>query len=109
MDVELMPADGERPIGRATLVTEPREEIPDARRERTATMLEFALPEPPSPEEQRLVLGLEAGTRPDVRLRLRASREAALQVPGFDRYWGGGFEATVPVQDADGSDRGDGR
>jgi hypothetical protein len=77
------------------LTTRARDVVPE--HETSSTTLEFALSEPPSEAEQRLLLGLQAGLQPSVLLQFVPSRAAALAEPAFDRYWGGSVGVVIPV------------
>jgi hypothetical protein len=95
MDVSLAPADGGEALGLAVLTTSARAKLPEG--ETFSATLDFELSEPPSAAEQRVLLALEAGSLKAVRLLMRPSRDAALAQPGFDSYWGGTLDITVPV------------
>jgi len=64
----------------------------------TRPRLEFDLPAELDACQERAVLHITHGTRETVRLRFRADREVALGDPTLDRYWGGSFEADVPLR-----------
>jgi hypothetical protein len=58
----------------------------------------FVLPDVPPADESTWLLALTSGGAKQVRLVFRPSRDVALGVPDFDRYWDKGLEVTVPVK-----------
>jgi hypothetical protein len=97
-EVDLLPETGDDVIGTGVWTRDSAKETYDAGFGGYYAGFGIRIPETPSAEEQRFLLELGAGRVRSVRLRFRPSRTVALEKTAYDRYWGGTFETTLPVE-----------